>query len=256
MSKVASLKVPRVREQVGDEEWAVRVDLAACYRLVARFGWEDLIFTHNSARVPGAEDHFLLNPFGLAFDEITASNLLKVDVDGNLVMDSPYEYLDAGFVIHSAIHMARPDLKCVMHTHTTAGMAVAAQADGLLPVNQKAMPFYNRIGYHDYEGVADDLDERRRLAANLGDNKAMILRNHGLLVAGESVAEAFLIMHTLQGACETQIAAQAGGKLHLPPPEVCEHAAKQSENFRGAVGGKTWPALLRMLDRADPSYAE
>ena len=255
MANVSALRTESVRDRVSEEEWAVRVDLAALYRLVTHFGWDDLIFTHHSARVPGPEDHFLINPFGLMFDEITASSLLKIDVDGKVVMESEYSYLDAGFAIHSAVHMARPDLTCVMHTHTVAGMAVAAQADGLLSINQKSMPFHRRIGYHDYEGIAGDLDERQRIAANMGTHKVVILRNHGLLAAGESVAEAFMIMRTLEEACKAQIAAQAGGgELVFPSDEVCEHTARQFEKFM-PLGGTVWTALRRMLDRQDPTYA-
>jgi ribulose-5-phosphate 4-epimerase/fuculose-1-phosphate aldolase len=256
MAKVSRLKLPSVRDQVSEEEWAVRVDLAALYRLVAHFGWDDLIFTHHSARVPGAEDHFLINPFGLMFNEITASSLLKVDVEGKLVMESEYPYLDAGFAIHSAVHMARHDLACVMHTHTVAGMAVAAQAGGLLSINQKSMPFHNRIGYHDYEGIAGDLDERQRIAANMGNNKVVILRNHGLLAAGSTVSEAFMIMRTLEEACKAQIAAQSGGgDLVFPSEKVCEHTAQQFEKFM-PIGATAWTALLRMLDHQGANYAE
>ena len=256
MAKVSALRTESVRDQVSDEEWAVRVDLAALYRLVAHFGWDDLIFTHHSARVPGPDDHFLINPFGLMFNEITASSLLKVDVDGTVVMESEYPYLDAGFAIHSAVHMARDDLACVMHTHTVAGMAVAAQADGLLSINQKSMPFHNRIGYHDYEGIAGNLDERQRIAANMGTFKAVILRNHGLLAAGSTVGEAFMIMRTLEEACKAQVAALAGGgELVLPSEEVCEHTALQFEKFM-PLGSTAWTAVKRMLDKQDPSYAE
>jgi ribulose-5-phosphate 4-epimerase/fuculose-1-phosphate aldolase len=255
MAKVTPLRGPSVRDQVSEEEWEARVDLAALYRLVAHFGWDDLIFTHHSARVPGPEDHFLINPFGLMFTDINASSLLKVDVDGNVVMESEYPYLDAGFAIHSAVHMARPDLACVMHTHTVAGMAVAAQAGGLLSINQKSMPFHNRIGYHDYEGIAGDLGERERIAANMGTNKAVILRNHGLLAAGTNIAETFMIMRRLEEACKAQIAAQSGGELVFPSEEVCEHTALQFEKFM-PIDGTAWTALRRMLDRQGSSYAE
>ena len=255
MAKVTPLRGPSVRDQVSEEEWETRVDLAALYRLVAHFGWDDLIFTHHSARVPGPENHFLINPFGLMFTEINASSLLKVDVDGNVVMESEYPYLDAGFAIHSAVHMARPDLACVMHTHTVAGMAVAAQAGGLLSINQKSMPFHNRIGYHDYEGIAGDLGERERIAANMGTNKAVILRNHGLLAAGTNIAETFMIMRRLEEACKAQIAAQSGGELVFPSEKVCEHTALQFEKFM-PIGGTAWTALRRMLDRQGSSYAE
>jgi ribulose-5-phosphate 4-epimerase/fuculose-1-phosphate aldolase len=256
MDTTASAAAESVRDKVSAEEWQARVDLAACYRLVAHFGWDDGLATHNSVRVPGAEDHFLLNPRGLMFTEVTASNLVKVDLDGNRVMDTPYEVNGAGFIIHSAVHMARADAKCVMHTHTVAGMAVSAQRDGLLPLNQKSMRFYGRVGYHDYEGLADDLDERQRIVADLGAHGALILRNHGLLTVGKTVAGAFVVMRGLQLACEAQIAAQSGSApLVTPPPEVCEHAARQFE-ANSEPGARDWPALLRLLDRLDPSYAE
>ena len=165
---------PSVRDQVSPEEWELRVDLAACYRLVALYGWDDGIFTHNSARVPGPEHHFLLNPYGFMFEEITASSLVKIDLDGNRVMDGPHGVIKAGFTIHSAVHMGRQDALCVMHTHTAAGMAVSAQKDGLLMLNQKSMAFHNRVGYHDFEGIADNLDERERLARDLGDHQALV----------------------------------------------------------------------------------
>lgn len=257
MPDTASLDIPSLRDQVSREEWQLRVDLAAAYRLIARFGWDDLLYTHSSARVPGPEHHFLINPFGLRFDEITASSLVKIDLDGNKVIPSPHEYIYAGFTIHSAVHMSREDALCVMHTHTTAGMAVSAQKHGLLMLNQKSMAFYNRLAYHDYEGIAEDLDERERLARDLGPHDACILRNHGLLTCGETVGQTFLLMRRLQHACEVQLAALAGGtEVIVPPPEVCEHAARQM-----AAGGAdsravrySWDALKRVLDAEDPSY--
>ena len=238
------------------EERQMRVDLAACYRLVAHYDMDDLFATHISARVPGPEEHFLLNPYGLLYTQITASNLVKVDLDGNIVGDTEYSINPAGFVIHSAVHAARPDAKCVLHTHTVAGMAVASLEEGLLPLTQKSMRFYNRIGYHDYEGVADDLDERTRLVASLGKNNALILRNHGLLTCGKTVAQAFLLMRNLEKSCKTQLAAMAsGGKLIKLSPNLMEHAANQ---FEGGVDGRAngWPALLTMLDGIDPSYRD
>ncbi len=236
------------------EERQLRVDLAACYRLVAHYDMDDLFATHISVRVPGEHEHFLLNPYGVLFEQITASDLVKVDLDGNIVQDTPYSINPAGFVIHSAVHAARPDARCVLHTHTVAGMAVASLEEGLLPLTQKSMRFYNRIGYHDYEGVADDLDECKRLVASLGKHNALILRNHGLLTCGPTVGRAFFLMKNLEKSCITQLAAMAsGGKLVKLSPNLMEHAAGQ---FEQGVDGRAngWPALLTMLDRMDPSY--
>ena len=260
MALALAPSIPSVRDRVSDEEWRIRVDLAACYRLVARYGWTDLIYTHISARVPGEDgsEAFLLNPFGFMFEEVTASSLVKIDVDGKILMDTPFDVNDAGFTIHSAVHMARHDVACVIHTHTRAGMAVSAQVDGLLPLTQNAMMFHgDHMAYHAYEGVALDLDERSRLQADLGDRYAMILRNHGLLTCGRTVAEAFEIMQNLEHACEAQLAAQAGGvALTMPPADVCAHAAEQFWNYAKdkPFGRRAWPALLRMLDRHNPGY--
>ena len=239
-----------------EAEWETRVQLAACYRLVARYRMTDLIYTHISARVPGAGDQFLLNPFGLMFEEVTASNLVKIDLEGRIVEESPYRVNAAGFTIHSAIHAARHDVLCVLHTHTRAGMAVSCQAQGLLPLNQISMQYYSRLAYHDYEGIALDHDERPRLVRDLGDKRSMILRNHGLLTAGRTIPEAFSLMFYLERACEIQIAALAGGaELVIPPPEVCEKAARQSEEENGGpIGDREWAAHIRMLDREDQSY--
>jgi ribulose-5-phosphate 4-epimerase/fuculose-1-phosphate aldolase len=240
---------------MSEEERQVRVDLAACYRLVAHYGMDDMFATHISVRVPGAEEHFLLNPYGVLFEQVTASDLVKVDLEGNIVQDTQYTINPAGFVIHSAVHAARPDAKCVLHTHTVAGMAVASLEEGLLPLTQKSMRFYNRIGYHDYEGVADDLDERSRIVASLGKHHSLILRNHGLLTCGGTVARAFFLMKNLEKSCQTQLAAMAsGGTLIRLSPNLMEHAAGQFEG--NGVDGRAngWPALLRMLDRIDPSY--
>src|SRR5438552_6673285 len=204
-------KLSSLREQVSEEEWQARIDLAAAYRLVALYGWDDLIFTHISARVPGAEHHFLLNPYGMMFDEVTASSLVKVDPDGNKAMDSPYFINPAGFTIHSAVHTAREDALCVMHLHTDYGIAVSAQNDGLLPISQQAMFALSSLAYHDYECLALDEEEKPRLVAALGDKKFMILRNHGLLTLGRTAAEAFLAMFLLERACKIQILAQTGG---------------------------------------------
>ncbi len=236
------------------EERQMRVDLAACYRLIALYDMDDLFATHISARVPGPEEHFLLNPYGVLYTQIIASNLVKVDLHGNIVQDTEHSINPAGFVIHSAVHAARPDAKCVLHTHTVAGMAVASLEDGLLPLTQKSMRFYNRIGYHEYEGVADDLDERSRLVASLGKHNALILRNHGLLTCGKTVAQAFLLMRNLEKSCKAQLAAMAtGAKLIKLSPNLMEHAANQ---FEGGVDGRAngWPSLLTMLDGIDPSY--
>ena len=243
-----------VRESVSDEEWARRVDLAALYRLVAHHGWDDFLFTHLSARVPGPEHHFLINPLGLRFEEVTASNLVKVDVDGAKVLDTPYEINPAGFTIHSAIHMARDDAMFVLHLHTDDGMAVAAMEDGLLPLSQHAMQCGN-IAYHEYEGVALDLDERERIVADLGDRQFMILRNHGTLTVGPSANAAFTAMYYLERACSVQVRALSSGNVLMPPQGSPEKAAEQSRLlFDGSVDDIAWPAWLRKLDALDSSY--
>ncbi|MCR9255525.1 MAG: class II aldolase/adducin family protein [Alphaproteobacteria bacterium] len=244
-----------VRGKVSQEEWEARVELAACYRLVAHMGWTDLIYTHISRRVPGPDHHFLINPYGFGFDEITASSLVKIDLDGNPVMDTPYEVNKAGYVIHSAIHGAREDAACVLHTHTVAGMAVCAQPRGLLPISQHAMMFYNRIGHHDYEGIATDVDERTRLVNDLGPHQAMLLRNHGLLTTGGSCASAFTTMYYLEKACAAQVAAQAGGQVIELSHEVAEHTAQQYDRGGHAGRERPWPSLIRMLDRMGSDYA-
>lgn len=247
--------VKSVRAKVSDEEWAVRTDLAAFYRLVALNEWDDLTATHLSARVPG-EDAFLLNPHGLFFDEITASSLVKVDFDNNVLLDGGYPINPAGFTIHSAVLHGRKDVFSVAHTHTRAGMAISAQKDGLLPLSQTSLRFYNRLGYHEYEGVALDHSERDRLIEHMGNHKAMILRNHGLLTAGESVAEAFSLLAYLEKSCQLQIDALSGGReLQLPTPEVCEETAQLFDRF-SPMGDRDWPGLLRKLDRLDPSFRE
>ena len=242
------------RWSAGEQE--ARIDLAACYRLIAQFRMTDLVYTHISARIPGTE-HFLLNPYGLLFDEVTASNLVRIDIEGNIVEDTPYTVNPAGFTIHSAVHRARPDVNCVLHTHTRAGIAVSALREGLLPISQIALQFHDRLAYHDYEGIALDLDERDRLARDLGDRKAMILRNHGLLTAGGSVAEAFSLMFYLERACEIQVAALSSGReLIMPSPEVCAKVARQYEEDDEPAGTREWRALLRQLDRTDPGYRD
>jgi ribulose-5-phosphate 4-epimerase/fuculose-1-phosphate aldolase len=245
-----------LRDQVSPEEWAARVDLACAYRLVAHHGWTWMIYNHISARVPGQDDQFLLNPFGLHYTEVTASNLVKIDLDGKILDGSPYPINDAGFTIHSAIHGARHDVAAVLHTHTDAGAAVSALETGLLPFSQDALLFYNRIAYHDFEGIALDLDERSRLVRDLGPHFAMILRNHGLLTCGRSVAEAFQFMFQLERVCRSQLAMMAtGAQIRLPPPEVCEKTALQYRCNRGEVAGvDEWPHWVRMMDALDPSY--
>ncbi len=255
------LEMPSLREKVSPEEWQMRVDLAALYRLVAKHDMTDLAATHISARVPGPEDHFLINPYGLMFEEVTASSLVKVDMDGNKVMETDFPVNPAGFTIHSAVHMARPDVACVAHTHTVAGMAVASLQEGLLPLSQTALMFYNRIGYHDWEGIATNLDERERLVRDLGQHYACILRNHGLLACGRSVMHAWTVLYYLEKACQSQLAAMAaahgaGQELHLPPPEVCKRTARQFDEARERLAGanRDWPTFLAELDREDPSY--
>ena len=244
------------------EETRLRRELAAVYRLVAHFGMTDLIFTHISVRIPGPEHHFLINPYGLLFEEITASSLVKIDLSGHPVEQTTYPVNPAGFVIHSAIHAAREDALCVLHTHTRAGCAVATQRDGLLPVNQISLEFYDRVGYHDYEGVALNLAEQERLVADLGQHPALILRNHGLLTVGETPGEAFLRMYYLNRACEIQTTALAGGvALVLPDPDVCALTARQltgtdesSDLQDDKAYDLAWAALLRLASRIAPDH--
>ena len=238
------------------DEWQTRVDLAAAYRLVALFHWDDLVFTHISARVPGSEDHFLINPYGMMFDEITASSLVKVDQGGNKLEDSPYPVNPAGFIIHSAVHAARPDAHCVLHTHTLNGVAVSAQQAGVLPVSQQSIFVLASLGYHDYEGVALRDDEKPRLVRDLGDNTFLMLRNHGLLTVGSSIADAFQAMYLFEATCAIQLRAQAGGALTMVPAEIIATAKAQSAQVtKGLGGGFAWPGLLRRLDRQNPGYA-
>ena len=250
--------IPSLKGKVSDEEWAIRVDLAAAYRLVAYYGWDDLIFTHLSARIPGPEHHFLLNPYQLMFEEVTASSLVKVDVHGNPVEPTPFITNPAGFTIHSAVHMAREDAQAVMHLHTPAGQAVAAHEQGLLPLTQTAMLVLGDLAFHDYEGVAVDHDERQRIVADLGDKGAMLLRNHGTLAVGGNVGECFLKLYFIERACEAQVMAlSAGEHVNRPPQGAAELAAQQ-----GGVGLKlaanllAWPALKRKAYRLDPSFAD
>jgi ribulose-5-phosphate 4-epimerase/fuculose-1-phosphate aldolase len=248
---------------MSETEWLLRVDLAACYRAAALYGWTDLIFTHISVRIPGPEHHFLINPYGLLFEEITASSLVKIDLTGNKVEDSVHPVNPAGFTIHSAIHAARDDAQCVIHTHTAAGCAVAAQKDGLLPLSQQSLfPIVGQVAYHDYEGVALHEDEKPRLVADLGGSNFYILRNHGLLTCGESVAHAFLNMYLLESACSVQLRAQSSGAELLPLPQkaidntVAEYKA-MAENGGGAfdVAPLAWQAVKRKVDRQNPGYA-
>ena len=247
-----------MRQQVSAEEWATRVDLAACYRLIAHFGWDDLVFTHISARVPGTHD-FLINPYGLMFEEVTASNLVRVDLAGNKTLASPYEINPAGYTIHSAIHEAREDAGCVLHLHTVAGIAVSAQKQGLLPISQQSTFILMSLSYHDYEGLALNPDEKSRLQADLGNKHFMILRNHGLLTVGRTVSDAFMAMFSLQRACEIQVMAQAAGNDQLVPiPQVVLDTVPEYMRLvtRGAGTGIVWPALLRKMDRLDPGYRD
>ena len=249
---------PSLRSHVSAEEWQLRTDLAACYRLVALHGWDDLVFTHVSVRIPGPEHHFLINPYGLMFDEITASSLVKVDMDCTTVMPTPYAVNPAGFTIHSAIHAAREDAGCVLHTHTVAGVGVSAQRDGLLPLSQHATIALSSLGYHDYEGIALLDDEKPRLVRDLGSNTCLILRNHGLLTVGPNVAEAFVAMFMLERACRMQLAAQAGGTplQHVDTRILLGVRANLRKVTHGLGGALAWPALLRKLDRELPGYAD
>ncbi|MBZ2187150.1 MAG: class II aldolase/adducin family protein [Bryobacter sp.] len=246
-------------------ERELRIQLAAVYRLVHHFGWDELIWTHSTVRLPGPEDHFLINPYGFRFDEVTASNLVKVDADGRILGDPNQEINPAGFVIHSAIHRMRPDVRCILHTHTVAGMAVAALDCGLLPISMYALGYYQQVAYHDFEGPSLDLDERGRLGANLGDRNVLVLRNHGLLTCGATVAQAFVRMYRLERACQVQLAAQAtGARLVVPPEPVCRLSAERSDQFLSTQGGDGYSrnpnpefdAFLRLLDRKDPSYRD
>ena len=254
----AAAKPTTIRDQVSEAEWQARVDLAAAYRLVAFYGWDDLIFTHISARIPGPEHHFLLNPYGMMFEEVTASSLVKIDLDGRKVSDSPYFINPAGFTIHSAVHAAREDALCVMHLHTDYGIAVSAQENGLLPISQQAMFPLASLAYHNYEGLALNEAEKPRLVVDLGDKNYMILRNHGLLTVGKSAAEAFLSMYILERACRIQILAQSGdGDLHCVPNDIIDLTAKQMSAVTVGQGADlTWPGLLRKLDRIDSSFRD
>ncbi len=255
---MSQTKTAMVRHHVSPEEWQMRVDLAAAYRLVAMYGWDDLIFTHISVRVPNEGHHFLINPYGMMFEEITASSLVKIDVDGKVVMETPYFINPAGFTIHSAIHSAREDAVCVMHTHSLHGVAVSTQKNGLLPLSQQSLFPLTSLAYHDYEGIALNEEEKPRLVADLGNKSFFILRNHGVLTVGNSVADAFLRMYILESACRIQILAQSSNsELNTIPPLILQGMAAQVEQVTKGMGGElAWPGLLRKLDRTDPSYRE
>lgn len=249
-------KILSVRDRVTEVEWQTRVDLAACYRLMALFGWDDLIFTHISARVPGPYEHFLINAYGLLFEEMTASSLVKVDLSGEKVLETPHMINPAGFTIHSAIHQARPDVGCVIHTHTKAGVAVSTQADGLLPLSQVSLFPLASMAYHDYEGIALNEAEKPRLVADLGNCSSMILRNHGLLTVAADIPDAFLSMYVLETACQTQLLAQsAGTPMTMISSEILAGIRAQVHEVTKGLGGKlAWPGLLRKLDRQDSSF--
>lgn len=246
-----------LKHAVSAEEWEARVELAACYRLIAHFRMTDWIYNHISARVPGDHEHYLINPFGLLYEEVSASNLVKVDIHGNLTEQVGLDVNPAAFVIHGAIHAARPEVGCVLHTHTAAGVGVAAQDHGLLPISQNAFKVLDRVTYHDFEGIALDTEEQERLVADIADKDVLILRNHGLLTMGKTVPQAFELMFFLERACQIQIAALAGGsKVIYPSQAVCERTSRQFRGDDSYVQGRDWQALLRLLDRLDPSYKD
>ncbi|MFN0185804.1 MAG: class II aldolase/adducin family protein [Aquabacterium sp.] len=250
------MKIPSLREVVSAQEWALRVDLAAAYRLVAAYGWSDLIFTHISARIPGPDHHFLINPYGLMFDEITASSLVLIDLNGDKVRESPFPVNPAGFTIHSCIHAVREDAGCVLHTHSRAGVAVSAQKAGVLPLSQQSTLVLTSLSYHDYEGIALNPDEKPRLQASLGKSRYLMLRNPGLLTVGRNIPEAFLNMYTFENTCRIQIDAQSGGAelnyIGPGPIEANRDVSKMATAGQGPM--LAWPALLRKLDRENPGY--
>ncbi|MEM1263231.1 MAG: class II aldolase/adducin family protein [Pseudomonadota bacterium] len=252
----AAVETVNVKNAVSTEEWETRVKLAAAYRLIALYGWDDLVFTHISARVPGPDEHFLINAYGLLFEEMTASSLVKVDLDGNVVLETPYTFNPAGFTIHSAIHAAREDVKCIIHTHTRAGIAVSAQRDGLQALSQTSLFPLATIAYHDYEGVALNEDEKPRLVADLGMNNAFMLRNHGLLTTAPTIEDCFLLMYVFETACQIQIMAQSGGgELVQVDPRIQAGIKAQAEEVtRGLGGALVWPGLIRKLERTNPGY--
>jgi ribulose-5-phosphate 4-epimerase/fuculose-1-phosphate aldolase len=257
MSDLSQLKIKSMRERVSAEEWQTRVDLAACYRLVHHYGMDDLVYNHISARVPGEEGHFLINAYGMTYDEITASSLVKIDFEGNIVQDSGtgYGINHAGFVIHSAVHRARSDVACVIHTHTPAGMAVSAMECGLMPLTQNAM-FFSGVGYHDYEGPAVELNEQKRLVSDLGEHVAMILRNHGLLAVGATIPEAFITIYWLERACQAQVFAM-NAKVTLPGADTVKTTNERYKpGQRRRIGELEWAGLLRLLERRYPGFRD
>ncbi|NRA69806.1 MAG: class II aldolase/adducin family protein [Gammaproteobacteria bacterium] len=250
------LPVLDLKHQVSVQEWQTRVDLAACYRLVTHFGWDDLIYTHLSARLPGT-DHYLVNAFGLAFDEVTASNLVKVDLQGNILDDTPFKINPAGFTIHSAVHEARPDAHCVIHLHTNATIAVATQKEGLQPYSQYSMFSLSSLGYHQYEGLAVNESEKKRLQSDLGLNNHLLLVNHGGLTVGPTIGDAFMRMYDLQRACEIQLLLQAAGQpaIKVPQPILDNIYSQAKVVHTGSTGGQvTWPAMLRKAYKLDPEF--
>ena len=251
-----ALEIPTdIKSQVSEEEWKTREDLAAAYRLVANYGWDDMVFTHLSARVPGPDEHFLLNPFGVLFEEVTASSLVKIDLDGAVVLDNGYEVNAAGFTIHSAIHGAREDAQAVMHLHTDAGVAVSSMKEGFLPLNQHAMFVYHDVAYHDWEGVALNLDERERLIADIQDKHLMMLRNHGTLAVGSSIASCFMRLYYLERACSIQLKAM-NGNLQMPNQEAISMMKETFNNPNAWEGlaATAWPAMIRLAQRLDPNF--
>ena len=257
MQETIGTEIPSVKNLVSAEEWQARVNLACAYRIVDFYGWTNVIANHISLRVPGKADNFLINPYGLMYDEVTASSLVKIDLEGNKVIESIFEINQAGFVLHSAIHAARADVVCAIHTHTEAGMAVSAQKCGLLPITMAAIRFYGNLAYHEYEGVILDLAEQENIVKHLGDKYAMILQNHGLLTLGRNLGEAFYLMYNLEKACRSQLAAMASGTdLNIPEKSILEKSSAQSwlANNRFTEMHPTWPALMRKMDRIDPSF--
>ena len=259
MNTTANTSSESLKNKVSREEWQTRVDLAACYRLVAQYGWDDLVFTHITAKIPGADNQFLINPYGLMFAEITASSLVKINLGGNkLDVDNPYPVNPAGFTIHSAIHAARHDAKCVLHVHTPNGIAVSAQKGGVLPISQQSIFVLASLAYHGYEGVALNDDEKPRLVRDLGDKTFFMLRNHGLLTVGETIADAFQAMYIFEATCMIQVRAQAGGGELISIPKTILDGAKQQLKIvtKGLGGNLAWPGLLRKLDRIDTSFRD
>jgi ribulose-5-phosphate 4-epimerase/fuculose-1-phosphate aldolase len=253
MNEVAQRSSDEVRKLVSEQEWQVRCELAACHRLIAHYGWDELINTHISARVPGAPGHILINPFGLFFGEVRASTLVKIDLEGNVVLDVGHAINRAGYVTHSAIYEARPDVNAVLHMHTVAGIAVSVQKEGLLPISQHALIFYGCVGYHPFTALASDLNEKARMAASLADNDVLFLQNHGTVTCAPTAREAFVLAYFLERACQIQVAALAGGReLIYPPSDACVKMERHGRDY--ARHKPIWPGLLRMLDKQDPTY--